>query len=67
MIDGALAGAIGQVATSVVGDYGHPVSALAVGFIRNNPVLLTEGSRGLGAMLVSNFIGGGTGGFASQI
>jgi hypothetical protein len=66
IIDGVLAGAVGQLATNYIGGYGHPVSALAVGFIRNNPVLLTEGSRGLGAMLASNFIGGNSGS-ASQI
>lgn len=67
MIDGLAAGAIGQLATNYVGGYGHPISALAVGFIRNNPVLLTEGSRGLGAMLASSFVGGNGGGSASQV
>ena len=67
MIDGIVAGAIGQVATNIIGDYGHPVAALGVGFIRNNPVLLTEGSRGVGALLVGQFTGTGGGSFASQI
>jgi hypothetical protein len=67
MIDGLVAGAVGQVATTMLGDYGHPVAALGVGFIRNNPVLLTEGSRGIGALLVGTFVGGNAGSFASQI
>lgn len=66
IINGVIAGAVGQLATNYIGGYGHPVSALAVGFIRNDAVLLTEGSRGLGAMLAANFVGG-NGGSASQV
>lgn len=66
IIDGMVAGAVGQLATNYIGGYGHPASALAVGFIRNNQVLITEGSRGLGAMIAANFVGGSAG-QASQV
>lgn len=59
IIDGMLAGAAGGLASNYVGEYGHPVAALGIGYFRNNNVLKTEGARGLGAMLVNQFMGGG--------
>lgn len=59
IIDGVLAGAAGGLASNYVGEYGHPVAALGIGYFRNNTVLKTEGARGLGAMLVNQFMGGG--------
>lgn len=58
IIDGLIAGAGGQIATNFIGGYGHPVASIGVGFIRNNQVLLTEGSRELGAQLAAQFTGG---------
>lgn len=58
IIDGVLAGAVGQLASNYVGNWGHPISAVGVGYFRNNNVLKTEGARGIGAMIVSQFIGG---------
>ena len=59
IIDGFLAGAAGQLASNYLGNYGHPVATLGIGYFRNNNVLKTEGARELGAMLVAQFTGGG--------
>ena len=59
LIDGALAGAAGGLATKYLGNMGHPIATLGIGYFRNNNVLKTEGARELGAMLVSQFAGGG--------
>ena len=61
IIDGVLAGAAGGLASNYVGAYGHPVATLGIGYFRNNVTLKTEGARELGAMLVSQFMGGGGG------
>jgi hypothetical protein len=59
VIDGVVAGAIGQIATKYIGPYGHSAATLGVGMFRNNNVLKTEGARELGAQLVAQFTGGG--------
>ena len=61
VIDGMLAGAAGGIATKFLGNYGHPVATLGIGFFRNNAILKTEGARELGAMFVSQFVGNGNG------
>ena len=68
VIDGFLAGAAGGLATKYIGNMGHPIATLGIGFFRKNNVLKTEGARELGAMLVTQFaggvnVGGGSGGF----
>ena len=68
IIDGVLAGAAGGLATKYIGNMGHPIATLGIGYFRNNTVLKTEGARELGAMLVTQFVGGsnvggGGGGF----
>jgi len=68
IIDGVLAGAAGGLATKYIGNMGHPIATLGIGYFRNNNVLKTEGARELGAMLVTQFVGGsnvggGGGGF----
>jgi len=64
MIDGLMAGAIGGLANKYlpIRGLGQPIAALGVGMFRNNSVLKTEGSRELGAALVSMFIGNGSSG-----
>jgi len=62
IIDGILAGAAGGFASNFVGEYGHPIATLGIGYFRKNNVLKTEGARGLGAMLVNQFMGNGGGG-----
>ena len=66
MIDGGLAGLIGQIATKWLGAYGHPVATLGVGYFRNNTTLKTEGARELGALLATKIplLGGGTSPYA---
>jgi len=61
VIDGGLAGLLGGLATNYVGEWGHPGGALAIGWFRNNNVLLTEGAREAGALIASMLpgIGGG--------
>jgi len=68
IIDGLLAGAAGGLATKYMGNMGHPIATLGIGYFRKNNVLKTEGARELGAMLVTQFaggsnVGGGGGGF----
>jgi len=58
IIDGLLAGAAGGLATKYMGNMGHPVATLGIGYFRKNNVLKTEGARELGAMLVNQFAGG---------
>lgn len=65
IIDGLLAGGIGQLASKWIGLWGHPAATLGVGIWQNNSTLKTEGAREIGAMLAQQipFIGGGrTGG-----
>jgi len=63
VLDGAMAGALGEFATKYVGGWGHPAATLGVGYFRNNVTLKTEGARELGAMIVSQFgFGGGQAG-----
>lgn len=65
IIDGLLAGGLGQLASKWIGLWGHPVATLGVGLWQNNSTLKTEGAREIGAMLAQQipFIGGGrTGG-----
>jgi hypothetical protein len=63
IIDGALAGAVGEFAQKYAGAYGHPIGALGIGFWRKNNVLTTTGARELGAMLVNQMgFGSGAGG-----
>ena len=61
VIDGGLAGLLGGLATNYVGDFGHPAGALAIGWFRNNNVLLTEGAREAGALLANMLPGMGGG------
>lgn len=64
ILDGALAGAGGQIATGFVGEWGQPLAYGAVGYFRNNPTLKTLAGiaigQKLGAMIPS--FGGATGG-----
>jgi len=61
IIEGALAGALGQIASKYLGTYGHPAATIATGFLMKNNILITEGSREGGAILASMvpFLGGG--------
>ena len=65
-IDGAIAGAGGQIVQRWLGEYGHPASTLIVGLWRKNKTLQTEGARELAALLTTKlpFIGGGTSPYA---
>ena len=66
IIDGALAGAGGLLATKYIGAYGQPIATLGVGYFRNNNTLKTLGAMQIGAILVSSFVGGagaGNGGY----
>lgn len=60
LIDGALAGALGQIASKWLGAYGHPAATVIIGMWRNNTTLKTEGARELGAQLAAQLpiIGG---------
>lgn len=58
IIDGFLAGAAGGLVTNYLGNMGHPIATLGIGYFRNNTTLKTEGARELGAMLVTQFAGG---------
>lgn len=63
IIDGFMAGAAGEFATKYLGNYGHPVATLGIGYFRNNVTLKTEGARELGAMIISQVgLGGGAAG-----
>jgi len=61
IIDGVLAGILGNIASKYLGSYGIPAAAVGIGVYRKNVVLQTEGARELG-LLIGNqlpFIGGG--------
>lgn len=60
---GLVAGGAGQVLSKWIGQYGHPAAAMGVGYLKNKPILLTEGARELGAIIAQQlpFIGGGGG------
>lgn len=62
VVDGLLAGGLGQFASKYIGEYGHPAATLGIGFLRNNTTFKAEGARELGALLAMKlpFIGGGT-------
>ena len=62
VIDGLLAGGIGQFASKYIGEWGHPAATLGVGFWQNNTTFKAEGARELGALLAMRLplIGGGT-------
>ena len=63
LIDGFMAGAAGEFASKYIGNYGHPVATLGIGYFRRNATLQTEGARELGAMIVSQIgLGGGQAG-----
>lgn len=62
IIDGVIAGAAGQLAGKYLGNMGHPIATLGIGYFRNNTTLKTIGAQNLGAMLVSQFTGGNVGG-----
>lgn len=68
IINGLLAGGLGQVAQRWIGAWGHPAATLGVGMWQNDTVLKTEGSRELGALIATKipFIGGGTSPYAGR-
>lgn len=67
IIDGVLAGAAGGFASNYLGGYGQPIATLGIGYFRNNTTLKTLGAMQVGALLASNFGGGGGGiGFRGQ-
>lgn len=68
IIDGGLAGLIGQIAQRWIGAWGHPAATLGVGMWQNNTTLKVEGSRELGALIATKlpFIGGGTSPYAGR-
>ena len=63
VIDGAIAGAAGNVASKFLGSYGMPAAAIGIGIWRKNSTLKTIGGLELGAMLSQNipFLGNGGG------
>lgn len=65
IIDGLIAGGLGQFASKYIGLWGHPAATLGVGIWQNNSTLKTEGAREIGAMIAQQLpvVGGGrTGG-----
>ena len=62
IINGLLAGGLGQIAQRWLGGWGHPAATLAVGMWQNDTTLKTEGSRELGAKIATMIpvLGGGT-------
>ncbi len=62
IIDGAIAGAGGQLASGFLGNYSMPVVTLGVGYFRKNNTLKTLGAYELGQMLAGGFSGGNGGG-----
>lgn len=68
IIDGLLAGGIGQLAQRWIGAWGHPAATLGVGMWQNNTTLKVEGSRELGALIVTKIpiLGGGTSPYAGR-
>ncbi len=68
VIDGLLAGGAGQILQRWLGEFGHPVATVGVGFWQNNTTLKTEGSRELGALIATKipFIGGGESPYAGR-
>jgi len=61
IIDGLIAGGLGQFASKYIGEWGHPAATAGVGIWQNNNTLKTEGARELGALLATKlpFVGGG--------
>lgn len=51
IIDGVIAGAGGQIATSFIGAWGQPLAYGVVGYFRNNPTLKTLSGVALGQQL----------------
>jgi len=64
LIDGGLAGIGGNIASRWLGPYGHPASALIIGWWRKNKVLKVIGAREAGALFGQKvpFLGGGSAG-----
>lgn len=64
IIDGALAGVAGNIASRYVGAWGAPIATLGIGYFRKNNTLKTIGGIEAGAMLgsmVGGVFGGGNG------
>jgi len=63
IIDGALVGVIGKLASNYMGVWGQPLATLGVGMFRNNTTLKTLGGVQLGTIAASYipFIGGNGG------
>jgi len=51
IIDGAIAGAGGSIATKFIGPWGQPLAYGAVGYFRNNPTLKTLAGVAIGTEL----------------
>ena len=51
ILDGAIAGAGGQIATGFIGQWGQPLAFGAVGYFRNNPTLKTLAGVAIGEQL----------------
>lgn len=68
VIDGLLAGGIGQIAQRWIGEWGHPAATVGVGFWQNNTTLKVEGSRELGALIATKIpiLGGGISPYAGK-
>lgn len=64
ILDGVIAGAGGQIATSFIGQWGNPIAYGAVGYFRNNPTLKTLAGVALGQQIARMlpFGNGGNGG-----
>ena len=62
ILDGAIAGAGGQVASSFIGQWGQPLAFGAVGYFRNNPTLKTLAGVAIGEQIGAMLPFGGNAG-----
>ena len=67
ILDGVIAGAGGQIATSFIGPWGQPLAFGAVGYFRNNTTLKTLAGVAMGEQLGAMLPFGGNGGAGGAV